>query len=85
MGILPLTFSSGVSRKTLALNGREQFRLSGMQRGITVGGQLSLDILRYEGASETIAVNLCLETENEVRVLRAGGLLPVLLDQLTAA
>ena len=84
MGILPLTFSSGVSRKTLALNGREQFRLNNMQHGITVGGQLSLDILRNDYASETIVVNLRLETESEVRVLRAGGLLPVLLDQLTA-
>jgi aconitate hydratase len=82
VGILPLTFSSGVSRKTLALNGRDQFRLNGMQRGITVGGQLSLDILRNDDPAETIVVNPSLETEHEVRVLRAGGLLPVLLDQL---
>jgi hypothetical protein len=45
---------------------------------------LSLDILRKEAASETIAVKLCLETENEVGVIRAGGLLPVLLGQLAA-
>jgi hypothetical protein len=53
-----------------------------MQRGITVGGQLSLDILRNDDPAETIVVNPSLETEHEVRVLRAGGLLPVLLDQL---
>ena len=84
-GILPLTFLPGVTRKTLALDGSEQFRLRGIQPGLTVGGHLSLDILRKDNSSETIIVALNLETEHEARVLQAGGLLPVLLDRFAAA
>jgi aconitate hydratase len=83
VGILPLTFAPGSSRKTLGLTGRERFRLSGLGDGLAVGGRLTLDVFRESGETDTVAVDLCLETDNEIRVLRAGGLLPVLLDELT--
>jgi aconitate hydratase len=85
VGILPLTFSPGSSRKTLHLTGREQFRVRGLRDGLSVGGQLALDIIRENGQTDTVSVDLSLEMGNEIRVLRAGGLLPILLHELTTA
>ena len=85
VGILPLTFTPGTNRKSLKLTGREQFRLTGLRRGISKGGSLKLHIVRENGQIDTVNVNLSLETNNEIGVLRAGGLLPLLLDELTQA
>jgi aconitase A len=85
VGILPLTFAPGSSRKTLSLTGREQFRVRGLRDGLSVGGQLALDIIRENDQIDTVSVDLSLETDNEIRILRAGGLLPVLLHELTTA
>jgi aconitate hydratase len=84
VGILPLTFAAGSNRRTLALSGRELFRLRGLRGALAVGGRLALDIVRENGAIDTAEVDLCVETDNEIRMLRAGGLLPILLDELTA-
>jgi aconitate hydratase len=85
VGILPLTFETGTTRRTLALTGREEFRLRGLQNGVALRGQLSLDIIRETGATDCVGVNVQLETENELNIVRRGGLLPVLLQELTAA
>jgi aconitate hydratase len=85
VGILPLTFGAGTSRKTLVLTGREQFHLHGLQAGLQVAGKLMLDIVRENGDVETVPVFLSVETENEIQVLRTGGLLPVLLEEFAKA
>jgi aconitase A len=85
VGILPLTFVPESNRKTLGLTGREQFRLRGLRDGLAVAGRLALDITRDNGEAETVPVDLSLETDNEIRILRSGGLLPVLLREFTAA
>ncbi len=85
VGILPLTFRDGANRKTLGLTGRERFRLRGLRRGVAVGGALDLDIMREDGVTDTVVVDVSLESEKELHVLRRGGLLPLLLHELTAA
>jgi aconitate hydratase len=85
VGILPLSFAPGSNRKTLGLTGREQYRVRGLRNGLSVGGKLSLDIIRENGQIDSVSVDPNLETDNEIHVLRAGGLLPVLLQELTAA
>jgi aconitate hydratase A / 2-methylisocitrate dehydratase len=84
VGILPLTFPRGANRKTLGLTGRERFRLRGLRRGLAVGGELDLDIMRENGGVDTVVVEVSLETDKEREVLRRGGLLPMLLHELTA-
>jgi aconitate hydratase len=84
VGILPLTFPAGVTRKTLTITGHEQFRLRGLKRRPSPGAQLALDVIRQGGQVDTINVGLALETDSEADVLASGGLLPVLLRQLTA-
>jgi aconitate hydratase len=84
VGILPLMFPDGVDRRSLALTGRETYRLRGLNAGIAVGGVLSLDVTRESGAVETVRVGIDLETERERHLLRAGGLFSVLLRELAA-
>ena len=82
VGILPLLFAPGAGRKSLALTGRETFGLRGLAEGIALGGTLWLDVRREGGSMDTIEVGIDLETEREQRLLRAGGLLPILLNEL---
>jgi aconitase A len=85
VGILPLTFGRGENRKTLGLTGRERFRVRGLRHGVVVGGALDLDFTREDGVTHTVVVDVSLESEKEIHVLRRGGLLPMLLHELTAA
>ena len=84
VGILPLTFTAGLNRKILGLNGREQFRLSGLSEALSSQGLLKLHIIKENGSSNTVDVKLNLETGKESRTLRSGGLLQVLLRELVS-
>ncbi len=82
VGILPLTFLPGANRKTLRLTGHERFRLSGLEC-ISKSSALKLHIDRENNRTDTISVGLNLETENEISILRAGGMLQILLHEFT--
>ncbi len=72
MGIAPLCFPEGVTRKTLGLDGSELF-------DIDFAGDLSaatLAIHRKDGASETVALDLRLYNAGERATFAQGGLLP---------
>jgi 2-methylcitrate dehydratase (2-methyl-trans-aconitate forming) len=84
VGILPLTFPRGADRKTLGLTGHERFRLRGLRGGMAVGGELALDIVRENGVIDTVVVDVSLDADKELHVLRRGGLLRLLLHELTA-
>jgi aconitate hydratase len=84
VGILPLTFSRGANRKTLGLTGRQKFRLRGLRHGVAVGGEVTLDIMRASGDTDTVVVDVSLDSDKELHILRRGGLLPLLLHELTA-
>ncbi|MGY3569673.1 Fe/S-dependent 2-methylisocitrate dehydratase AcnD [Vibrio paucivorans] len=72
MGVLPLQFLSGVNRKSLQLDGTELYDVSG---DIKAGGELSLIITRSDGSQVDVPVLCRLDTEDEVSVYRAGGVL----------
>ena len=65
-----------------ALTGRETYRLRGLDDGVAPGGKLALDVHREDGSIDTIEVGIDLETARERQLLRAGGLLPILLGEL---
>ena len=76
MGVLPLEFKAGVNRKTLKLDGTELYSVIG---NIAPRSTLTLVIERAtaEGKEEIIevAVTCRLDTEEEVSVYEAGGVL----------
>ena len=85
VGVLPLTFPEGVTRKTLGLSGAETLRLRGLDNGLCVAGRIEADIERPGGATDTITLDVRIDTQREAEVLAAGGLLSVLFGDLSAA
>lgn len=78
MGILPLQFMTGMNRLTLDLDGSELFDVRGV---IQPNATLTLTITRRDQSSFSIPVICHLETEDEVDVYQAGGVLPRFAQQ----
>jgi aconitate hydratase len=85
MGVLPLQFKNGQSRKTLELNGKETFSISGLTHAdLQPGMSLTLQISREDGSQEKVDVLCRIDTLNEVEYFKAGGILHYVLRQLIA-
>ncbi|MGR2996988.1 Fe/S-dependent 2-methylisocitrate dehydratase AcnD [Vibrio vulnificus] len=72
MGVLPLQFKAGVNRNSLQLDGTELYDVMGE---IKPGADLALVITRINGEKLDVAVTCRLDTEDEVHVYQAGGVL----------
>ncbi|ELA4931482.1 Fe/S-dependent 2-methylisocitrate dehydratase AcnD [Vibrio vulnificus] len=72
MGVLPLQFKAGVNRNSLQLDGSELYDVMGE---IKPGADLALVITRTNGEKLDVAVTCRLDTEDEVHVYQAGGVL----------
>ena len=82
MGVLPLVFPEGVTRKTLNLDGSETFDIVGVAGEITPGMELPLTITRADGATETVPLKCRIDTLDEVDYYRHGGILQYVLRDL---
>ncbi|MXZ45197.1 MAG: aconitate hydratase AcnA [Gammaproteobacteria bacterium] len=84
MGVLPLEFPAGVSRKTLSLTGREQLslRFPDGTSSLQLKQDLCLTISYKDGSSQTIEVRARIDTPNEIEYFRAGGILQYVLENL---
>ena len=86
MGVLPLQFTSGQNRKSLALTGKERVDVLGLSEShLRPGMSLPLRITREDGQQEEIQVLCRIDTLNEVEYFKAGGILHYVLRQLIAA
>lgn len=72
MGVLPLEFKAGTTRKTLGLDGTETYDVIGER---TPGATLTLLIHRASGETIEVPVTCRLDTAEEVSVYDAGGVL----------
>jgi len=72
MGVLPLQFKRGETRETYAIDGTETFDVNGE---VAACAQLTVVMHRANGETVEIAVTCRLDTAEEVRVYRAGGVL----------
>ncbi|OJI61039.1 Fe/S-dependent 2-methylisocitrate dehydratase AcnD [Vibrio vulnificus] len=72
MGVLPLQFKASVNRNSLQLDGTELYDVMGE---IKPGADLALVITRTNGEKIDVAVTCRLDTEDEVHVYQAGGVL----------
>ena len=72
MGVLPLEFVNGDTRHTCSIDGTETFDVEGEPQP---GAELTLVIHRNEGSSVRVPVKCRLDTEEEVSVYSAGGVL----------
>jgi aconitate hydratase len=85
MGVVPLTFLDGVTRKSLKLDGSETFDLAGLSSGLKPRMKLPLVIHRADGKTDTVELLCRIETLDEVEYYRHGGILPYVLRGLLAA
>ena len=72
MGVLPLEFTNGETRNTLKLDGTETYSVLGKR---APGTNLVVVITRASGKTERIEVCCRLDTEEEVSIYEAGGVL----------
>ncbi len=72
MGVLPLQFQPGTTRKTLGLDGTETYDVQG---DISPGSNMTLLVNRANGESLEVSMTCRLDTADEVRVYAAGGVL----------
>ncbi|MEE4300707.1 MAG: aconitate hydratase AcnA [Pseudomonadales bacterium] len=82
MGVLPLQFEDGTSRRTLSIDGSETIDILPVEGGLTPRCNVTVRITREDGTTtDTVAV--CrLDTENEIAYFRAGGILSYVLNDL---
>ncbi|MCC3303670.1 aconitate hydratase AcnA [Sneathiella sp. HT1-7] len=85
MGILPLQFPEGVTRKTLNLDGSEVVDLVGIESGITPRMNVACKITRTDGSSQEIDLLCRIDTLDEVEYYRHDGILQYVLRNLTAS
>ncbi len=72
MGVLPLQFQPGTTRKTLAIDGTETFDVRGAR---APGATLTLVIHRKTGDTVEVPVTCRLDSDDDVTTYEAGGVL----------
>src|SRR5690606_25477805 len=86
MGVLPLQFKPGESRKTLGLTGDEivDVRLPDGIDAIRPRQELRLVIRGADGSTRETQVISRLDTDNEIAYYKSGGILQYVLNNLVA-
>jgi aconitate hydratase len=79
MGVLPLQFPAGVTRKTLALKGDEIIDVAGISGALAPRSELDCTIARADGARHKLKLLSRLDTRRDVDYFRHGGLLHYVL------
>ena len=82
MGILPLQYPAGVSRKTLKLDGSETFDIEGVEAALKPRMDLKLTITRADGSKEVVNLLCRIDTLDEVDYFKNGGILQYVLRNL---
>jgi len=85
MGVLPLVFKNGETRKSLRLDGTEEIDLSGLADGIRPGMDVACTIRRADGSTHETTLLCRIDTLDEVDYFRHGGILHYVLRQLLAS
>ncbi len=84
MGVLPLQFQEGESRKTLGLNGSESISIGFVPGESTIATRqtLQLTVKRSSGEEQITPVLSRIDTDNEIEYFRRGGILQYVLDNV---
>ncbi len=82
MGVLPLQFKDGLTRKDLALTGAELFDIAGLSSGLKPGMDIVCRIRRAEGKIDKVTLVCRIDTLDEIEYFRHGGILPYVLRNL---
>ena len=75
MGVIPLQFPEGVSRRTLNLTGDEQIDIEGLSGDIHPGQTLTMTVVYPDGSRVSCDLLSRIDTANEAVYFRNGGIL----------
>jgi aconitate hydratase len=83
MGVLPLQFKDGATRKSLNLDGSETFDIAGLNT-LKPLGDVTVVIHRANGKTENVTVQCRIDNSGEMDYYRSGGVLHYVLRNLAA-
>lgn len=81
MGVLPLQFDEGETRKSLHLDGSETISIE-VPNDLSPSSQLTMKINRRNGTCDEVSVLCRIDTANELEYYRHGGILQYVLRNL---
>lgn len=82
MGVLPLEFKDGMTRKILKLDGTETFDITGIAANLQPHMDVPVTITRKDGSEQKITVLCRIDTHNEVEYYKNGGILHYVLRNM---
>ncbi|MDE2266913.1 MAG: aconitate hydratase AcnA [Alphaproteobacteria bacterium] len=85
MGIAPLVFEAGKTRKDYGLTGRETIDIPGLAGTLTPRMKVEATIHYADGRTAPLPLILRIDTADEVAYFSNGGILPYVLRNLVAA
>ena len=82
MGVLPLRLPPGVKPADLALSAGDTIMVRADPKTIAPRCDVAVEIRKADGSSVRFDAVAAIETSAEVGILRAGGVLPLILERL---
>jgi aconitate hydratase len=83
MGVLPLQFSSGNTRETLGLTGKETYDITGLSGEIQPGQKVTVTVNREDGSETSFETTARIDSVVEVDYYRHGGVLQMMVRRLS--
>ena len=81
MGVVPLQFKEGQSAESLGLTGEETVDVLGLDQ-LKPKAPVKVVIHKKDGSAQEIECVLRIDTPNELKYVRAGGILPFVMNRL---
>jgi aconitate hydratase len=85
MGVLPIQFKPGESRRTLGLDGTETFDILDLSDGLMPGEELEIRVRRTDGSAFSFWAVARTDSPTDTQYLRHGGILQMVLRNLMNA
>ncbi len=85
MGVMPLQFQAGASRKSLKLTGEETISITGLSGDVQPGATLEMTVTYPDGKTETCKLKSRIDTANEATYFKHGGILHYVLREMIKA
>ncbi|MDH0705436.1 aconitate hydratase AcnA [Pseudomonas sp. GD03862] len=82
MGVLPLLFEDGQGVDDLQLDGSERFDFIGLDDLVVGDNRIALMVHRADGRSEQVQVIARIDSLQEIRYLKNGGVLPYVIRKV---
>ena len=83
MGVLPLQFREGETRKSLGLDGEDSFTIRGLA-DLQPGQEVTVDVTHADGSTASFTALCRIDTPNEMEYYKHGGILQYVIRNLAA-